>query len=165
MHKNWIKPKNNLAIEIQNLNKTYKSSTKNIKALSDVNLNIKCGSFYGLLGPNGAGKSTVINILGEYDKMTPIKQGKKLADAIENSEVVVIQNCGHMILLEEADQALHQGVLLRRQHPDRPRLRGGYPAAGRPAHEDCRVPGRTENRKEGQHQQNTVKYNTKSIFS
>ena len=43
MYKKWIKPKNNLAIEIQNLNKTYKSSTKNIKALSDVNLNIKCG--------------------------------------------------------------------------------------------------------------------------
>ena len=64
MHKKWVKPENNLAIEIQNLNKTYKSSTKNINALSDVNLNIKCGSFYGLLGPNGAGKSTIINILG-----------------------------------------------------------------------------------------------------
>ena len=56
----------------------------------------------GTIVKNGS----VINILGEYDKMTPIKQGKKLADAIENSEVVVIQNCGHMILLEEADQAL-----------------------------------------------------------
>ena len=64
MHKKWIKPKNNLAIEIQNLNKTYKSSSKYIKALLNVNLNIKCGSFYGLLGPNGAGKSTIINILG-----------------------------------------------------------------------------------------------------
>ena len=64
MYKKWIKPKNNLAIEIQNLNKTYKSSSKNIKALSNVNLNIKCGNFYGLLGPNGAGKSTIINILG-----------------------------------------------------------------------------------------------------
>ena len=47
-----------------NLNKTYKNSTKSINALSNVNLNIKCGSFYGLLGPNGAGKSTIINILG-----------------------------------------------------------------------------------------------------
>ena len=64
MYKKWIKPKNNLAIEIQNLNKTYKSSSKNTIALSDINLNIKCGSFYGLLGPNGAGKSTIINILG-----------------------------------------------------------------------------------------------------
>ena len=64
MHKKWIKPKNNLAIEIQELSKTYKNSQKRITALSKINLNIKCGSFYGLLGPNGAGKSTIINILG-----------------------------------------------------------------------------------------------------
>ena len=64
MHKKWIKPKNNLAIEIQDLSKTYINSQKKINALSNINLNIKCGSFYGLLGPNGAGKSTIINILG-----------------------------------------------------------------------------------------------------
>ena len=64
MHKKWIKPKNNLAIEIQDLSKTYINSQKKIHALSNINLNIKCGSFYGLLGPNGAGKSTIINILG-----------------------------------------------------------------------------------------------------
>ena len=63
MYKKWIKPKNNLAIEIQNLNKTYKSSSKNTIALSDINLNIKCGSFYGLLGPNGAGKTTTFYML------------------------------------------------------------------------------------------------------
>ena len=51
-------------------------------------------------------KCPVINILGEKDRMTPVKAGKKLADAIPNSEVVIIPNCGHMILLEEADQAL-----------------------------------------------------------
>ena len=64
MHKKWIKPKNNLAIEIQDLSKTYINSQKKIYALSNINLNIKFGSFYGLLGPNGAGKSTIINILG-----------------------------------------------------------------------------------------------------
>ena len=64
MHKKWIKPKNSLAIEIQDLSKTYINSQKKIHALSNINLNIKCGSFYGLLGPNGAGKSTIINILG-----------------------------------------------------------------------------------------------------
>ena len=64
MHKKWIKPKNSLAIEIQDLSKTYKNSQNKINALSKINLNIKCGSFYGLLGPNGAGKSTIINILG-----------------------------------------------------------------------------------------------------
>ena len=51
-------------------------------------------------------KCPTINILGDKDKMCPLKEGKRLAGSIENSEVEVIKNCGHMILLEEADQAL-----------------------------------------------------------
>ena len=51
-------------------------------------------------------KCPTLNILGEYDRMIPVKEGKKLADNITNSEVVIIPKCGHMILLEQADQAL-----------------------------------------------------------
>lgn len=55
----------NYAIEIKNLNKTYKAKGKAPAkvALQNVDLQIKKGSFFGLLGPNGAGKSTIINIL------------------------------------------------------------------------------------------------------
>jgi len=49
--------KNNLAIKIINLFKSY----KNVKAVNGIDLEIKKGEFYGLLGPNGAGKSTTIN--------------------------------------------------------------------------------------------------------
>lgn len=52
-----------LALEIKNLAKTYKSNGQEVSALSDLSLNIKKGSIFGLLGPNGAGKSTLINIL------------------------------------------------------------------------------------------------------
>ena len=49
--------KNNLAIKIINLFKSY----ENFKAVNGIDLEIKKGEFYGLLGPNGAGKSTTIN--------------------------------------------------------------------------------------------------------
>lgn len=54
-----------LAIDIQNLVKTYAPSGKAgaKDALKGVTLQIPKGSIYGLLGPNGAGKSTLINIM------------------------------------------------------------------------------------------------------
>ena len=50
--------------------------------------------------------------------MIPIKEGKKLAACIPNSEIEIIPKCGHMILLEEADQAL--AILkkfIKKHHP------------------------------------------------
>ncbi|MGH1376077.1 MAG: ABC transporter ATP-binding protein [Alphaproteobacteria bacterium] len=53
------------AIEIRNLNKTYKATkrTEEKVALKNVDLDIPRGSMFALLGPNGAGKSTMINIM------------------------------------------------------------------------------------------------------
>ncbi|MFP6711402.1 MAG: ABC transporter ATP-binding protein [Rhodospirillales bacterium] len=53
------------AIEITGLNKTYAGNSVQPpkEALTDINLKIPRGSFFGLLGPNGAGKSTIINIM------------------------------------------------------------------------------------------------------
>lgn len=48
----------------KNLSKSYKE----VKALTDVNLNIKKGELYGMLGPNGAGKTTTISILSSLLK-------------------------------------------------------------------------------------------------
>tara|TARA_Y100000816_G_scaffold39724_1_gene25001 strand:+ start:2557 stop:3486 length:930 start_codon:yes stop_codon:yes gene_type:complete len=51
-------------LSVRNLKKTYKkNSSKEIKAIKNLNLEVKEGEIFGLLGPNGAGKSTFINIL------------------------------------------------------------------------------------------------------
>ena len=52
-----------LAIDTENISRTFTKNKKTKIALADVNLQIQEGSFYGLLGPNGAGKTTLIKIL------------------------------------------------------------------------------------------------------
>ena len=47
-------------IEFKNVSKVY---NKNVKALSNVDLNIESGDFVFLVGPSGAGKSTFIKML------------------------------------------------------------------------------------------------------
>ena len=65
-------------------------------------------------------KCPTINILGDKDRMCPIKEGKKLADSIKASEIAIIENCGHMILLEEADKALSiLKKFIRNHHPSK----------------------------------------------
>ena len=52
------------ALKIEKLTKIYsKKSSNEIKALNDLNLEVKEGEIFGLLGPNGAGKTTFLNIL------------------------------------------------------------------------------------------------------
>jgi len=55
----------NPILETISLSKTYK---KDVKALSDFNLELQSGTTLGLLGPNGAGKSTFVNILANIIK-------------------------------------------------------------------------------------------------
>ena len=52
------------ALKVEKLTKIYsEKSPKEIKALNNLNLEVKEGEIFGLLGPNGAGKTTFLNIL------------------------------------------------------------------------------------------------------
>jgi len=55
------------ALNIKNLQKTYKNGKK---ALKGVDLTVNQGDFFALLGPNGAGKSTVIGIISSLINKT-----------------------------------------------------------------------------------------------
>ena len=48
------------ALKIKNLTKQYDNG---VIALSNINLEVDQGDFFGLIGPNGAGKTTIIGIL------------------------------------------------------------------------------------------------------
>jgi len=55
---------NKNALKVEKLTKIYsKKSSEEIKALNNLNLEVKQGEIFGLLGPNGAGKTTFLNIL------------------------------------------------------------------------------------------------------
>jgi ABC-2 type transport system ATP-binding protein len=52
------------ALKVEKLSKIYSKKTpQEIKALDNLNLEVKEGEIFGLLGPNGAGKTTFLNIL------------------------------------------------------------------------------------------------------
>jgi len=52
------------ALKVEELTKIYSIKSSNeIKALNNLNLEVKEGEIFGLLGPNGAGKTTFLNIL------------------------------------------------------------------------------------------------------
>ena len=52
------------ALKVEKLTKIYSEKrSKEIRALNNLNLEVKEGEIFGLLGPNGAGKTTFLNIL------------------------------------------------------------------------------------------------------
>jgi len=59
--------KNDNIIELKNVCKSYQLGSVEIKALCDVDLQIKRGDFLAIVGPSGSGKSTMMNLVGALD--------------------------------------------------------------------------------------------------
>ena len=53
-------------IKIEHLNKTYKSNK--VKALDDINIEIKKGDIYGIVGLSGAGKSSLVRCINRLEE-------------------------------------------------------------------------------------------------
>lgn len=55
-------------IQLQNINKVYRTKTIETTALNDINIEIKKGEFVSIMGPSGCGKSTLLNVIGLLDE-------------------------------------------------------------------------------------------------
>ncbi|MFA7550052.1 MAG: ABC transporter ATP-binding protein [Sedimentibacter sp.] len=67
-------------INIENLNKIYKTGSVEVHALKNVNIEIKHGEFIAIMGHSGSGKSTLMNIIGCLDRPT---SGKYFLEGVE----------------------------------------------------------------------------------
>lgn len=56
-----------LAIQVQDLSKTYEQGELRVHALKGVSLDIPRGSFMSICGPSGSGKTTLLNLIGGLD--------------------------------------------------------------------------------------------------
>jgi len=53
-------------IQVQGVNKVFKTAERDVVALQDINLDIPQGQFVCLLGPSGCGKSTLLNAIAGF---------------------------------------------------------------------------------------------------
>jgi D-methionine transport system ATP-binding protein len=69
IHFNWIKVGDGM-ISIKDVQKVFPSKQGQLKAVDDVNLEIKEGEIFGVIGYSGAGKSTLIRMLNGLELPT-----------------------------------------------------------------------------------------------
>jgi putative ABC transport system ATP-binding protein len=57
-------------IQLENIEKVYRTDRIETVALTNVNLDVKEGEFISIMGPSGSGKSTLLNVIGLLDVPT-----------------------------------------------------------------------------------------------
>lgn len=70
----------NPMIQLQKVDKIYRTEEIETVALENVNLEVKKGEFLAVMGPSGCGKSTLLNVMGLLDMPT---SGKVILDGKE----------------------------------------------------------------------------------
>ena len=105
-------------IQLEDVEKVYRTDRIETIALSSVNLGIEQGDFVSVMGPSGSGKSTLLNVIGLLDVPTkgrvalagrPVTSFKDKALArIRNEEIGFVFQTFHLI----ADLSVQDNVEL-----------------------------------------------------
>jgi len=74
---------NEYIVKLENIGKHFKMGHTIIKALDNINLQIKKGEFLSVIGTSGSGKSTLLNLIGGLLKQT---SGKIIVDNYDISD-------------------------------------------------------------------------------
>jgi len=81
-----------VAIEAENLRKSYQLGEVELEVLKGINLRIDRGEFVSVMGPSGSGKSTLLYLMGSLDKPTSGRvriQGRDLAVLNDKEESIL----------------------------------------------------------------------------
>ena len=57
-------------VSVQNVTKTYKRGSEELKVLDSLSLDVPEGEFVALMGPSGSGKTTLLNLIAGIDRPT-----------------------------------------------------------------------------------------------
>ena len=71
-------------IQLDSINKIYRTDEIETIALENVNLSVEPGEFVSIMGPSGCGKSTMLSIMGLLDTPT---SGKVIIDGTNTDKM------------------------------------------------------------------------------
>jgi putative ABC transport system ATP-binding protein len=71
-------------VRTKNLAKEYTMGGQTLRALNDVDLDIRRGEYISLMGPSGSGKSTLFNMIGGLDKPS---EGSVFIDEVDMAQL------------------------------------------------------------------------------
>lgn len=81
-------------IQLQNIEKVYRTDTVETMALNNISLNISKGEFLSIMGPSGCGKSTLLNIMGLLDAPTRggIRIDQQTTEQMSDKDLAAFRN-------------------------------------------------------------------------
>src|SRR5258707_3543236 len=81
-------------IQLNNIEKVYRTNTVETLALNSISLDIAKGEFLSIMGPSGCGKSTLLNIMGLLDAPSKghIKIDDQKTDHLSDKQLASFRN-------------------------------------------------------------------------